>query len=116
MEHVNLLPNFIIVDLLCLVLCTSLKGGLVWAAWTMVGGLVQGWDLGAHAVLQHSSGVVFTAAKTFLGNVHVSGTITSGSRADHCPYFPIRNFTIHGKMSVGILGILLAIWSIVSIA
>ncbi|XP_050727917.1 uncharacterized protein LOC127004358 isoform X2 [Eriocheir sinensis] len=72
--------------------------GLVWAAWTMVDGLVQGWDLGTHAVLQHSSGVVFTAAKTFLGNMHVSGAITSGSRADHCPYFPIKNFTIQGQV------------------
>lgn len=66
----------------------------------MVDGLVQGWALSTHAVLQHSSGVVFTAAKTFLGNMHVSGAITSGSRADHCPYFPIKNFTIQGTMSV----------------
>lgn len=75
----------------------SLLGGHVRAAWTTAKGLVQGWDLGTQAVLQHSSGVVFTGAKTFLGNVLVSGFITSGSRADHCPFFPIRNLTFVGK-------------------
>lgn len=63
----------------------------------MAEGLVQGWDLGTHAVLQHSSGVVFTGPKTFLGNVLVSGTITSGNRADRCPFFPIRNLTFVGE-------------------
>lgn len=37
-------------------------------------GLVQGWDLSEVGIHRGSSGVVFTAPKTFLGPVHVTGS------------------------------------------
>ena len=62
-------------------------------------GLVQGWDLATHALLQHTSNVAFTAAKTFLNDVHITDALTSGSPTRGCSNFPIGNLTVEGKVS-----------------
>ncbi|XP_063865674.1 uncharacterized protein LOC135103412 isoform X1 [Scylla paramamosain] len=54
-------------------------GENVWAARVRVSGAVQGWNLSSEAILQNSSGVVFVARKTFLGDFHVSGTLTAAN-------------------------------------
>lgn len=41
-----------------------------------VGGLVQGWDLSETGILRGASGIIFTAPKTFLGPVHITGNFT----------------------------------------
>lgn len=68
------------------------------AARVKVRGLVQGWDLSEHALLQHSSSIVFTAAKIFLSDMHASGNLTSRSPGDDCTYFPFQNLTLQGKV------------------
>ncbi|XP_063865670.1 uncharacterized protein LOC135103410 isoform X1 [Scylla paramamosain] len=74
--------------------------GHVEAAWVAVGGLVQGWDLSKHALLQHSSSIVFTAAKIFLNDVHIAGNLTSTNSGEDCTYFPFLNLTIEGTVVV----------------
>ncbi|XP_045104115.1 uncharacterized protein LOC123499741 isoform X2 [Portunus trituberculatus] len=74
--------------------------GHVNAARVEVRGLVQGWDLSKHALLQHSSSTVFTAAKVFLGDVLIAGNLTSTNPGDDCTYFPFLNLTVIGTVVV----------------
>lgn len=46
---------------------------MVSASEVTVSGLVQGWDLSEVGILRGSSDVLFTAPKTFLGPVHITG-------------------------------------------
>lgn len=74
----------------------------VWAARVWVAGAVQGWNLSSEAILQNSSGVVFVAPKTFLGDFHVSGAVSaarlSGMAASSlCGESSRKNLEIVGK-------------------
>lgn len=77
--------------------------GNVWAARAYVAGAVQGWNLSSEVILQNSSGVVFVAPKTFLGDFHVNGTLTAsrlGGRTalSLCRNNNPKNFEIVGKL------------------
>lgn len=51
--------------------------GAVSARNVQVGGTVQGWDLATAAILQNSSGVIFTAPKKFVDAFHVRGSLSA---------------------------------------
>ncbi|XP_050727913.1 uncharacterized protein LOC127004357 isoform X2 [Eriocheir sinensis] len=60
------------------VVATPVKmSGDVWAESVRVGGTVQGWNLSTAAIHQNSSDVVFTAPKKFVGDFHVSGSLSA---------------------------------------
>lgn len=79
--------------------------GEVISSWVSVSGLVQGWDLSEESVLGTASNVVFTASKTFLASVNISGSFLatqgfSGVDLDSlCGHISVHTLKVHGTVT-----------------